>query len=233
MILALGLHIKKKDKDLGVFTNSHNDEAHILDASIGHYCYSGDEDRSLHGVKLSQIYYINDSNLKAVEKVFSESIENINGKDSTVLQIVFNYFNWPLYDESGVFISQDIGSTKIIKRRLTEKQVFNRRRKQRNYSIKDLESLGFKLERMGEDNPTLYPQLVNYSLIMGRIFKRFQLDINSFIDVKSEDFKNGILSELEGTDEQLKTDLNTMIPTYDELGNHILIETWKGIYVRL
>lgn len=235
MKLAIGIYAKDQHRDLGGDLNKFTDLDYVLDLPIGHYCYSGDDKRNEFGFKYQQDYYVNsnDVEIKAVTKKFQEIETEVNGKVKLELKVTFDYYDWPIYNESGDFVSQEVGAIKEVTRKFSDKQLFNRRRKQREYSIQDLESLGFKFEEYGEAYPTVYPQLIGYQSKMALIFKTFQLEIGSFISTKSDDFKNGILSSLSGGSLELIEALNTLVPTIGPDGSPTLIETWKGIYARL
>ena len=232
MKLALGIYEHNINKTLSQGKAGLKTITEVLDLDIGHYCYSSDEERTVKGVKEKQHYFIDGTDIKAVTKTFEESTVIINGKENTQLNVTFEYYNWPYKNDLGETV-EEVGAVKTVKKILSEKQYFFRQRRQRDYSIRELESLGFQYEALGDNDPINYPQLVNYSQAMNRIFSFFQNEINSFIAVNSPDFKNKILEELQGTNTQLINDLNILLPTTDDDGNPILIETWKGILWRL
>ena len=229
MILSIGIYAKSIARSLGEDVNVFSSLGHVINLPISHYCYSGDDKRDEKGFKYEQDYYINGSKVLAVKKRFEEEILE-DGRLS--LTISFDYYNPVSYNNLGEELAQDVVFTKKVIKIFSGKQLFNRRRKQREYSIQDLESLGFKFESLGASNES-FSFLIGYESRMKRIFEFFQLEIGRYISTNSEDFKNGILSAIQGSNTQLIEDLNFLVPMFNADGSITMIETWKGIYSRL
>lgn len=233
MSLAIGLYAKNQAKSLGEkVSNNFMSLLNVTSLEIGHYCYGGDDLRDKRGFKYEQDYFINGTEMKAVKKRFTEEMLS-NGR--LCLHIYFDYYKWPTYNESGEFVNQEIGHTKFIKKIFSGKQLSNRRRNQRRYSIDDLKSLGAKFESLGASGIPIFSHLVGYEARMQRIFASFQLEIQRFEDTNSSDFKNAIESALSGNNEQLKQDLNTLVPTEfkNDDGSPVFVPTHMGITQRL
>jgi len=149
------------------------------------------------------------------------------------LRIYFDYYSWSYQETVDSEMKQDIVITKAKTSffQADSKKLISRRTNQRKKSIDDLKLLGARFESMSGS----FPHLTGYQERMKRLFSHFQLEIQRFEETDSFDFKNAILTELQGSNTQIIEDLLTLVPSglFNEDGTPIMVETYKGIMQRL
>lgn len=236
MNIAIGLYVKNIHRELGdTNLRQFSNTAFVLDLPINHHCYSGDDDRDERGFKLKEDFFLRGTNILAITKRFEENevteVENGRTKQVIVLTTFFDYYGWPYIDQEGNN-QQDLTITKQseTKYEFGSKSLNTKRIEERESSIDDMRSLGAKFEGLS----SIIPHLVGYEQRMQRIDAFFQLEIGRFISTGSNDFKNAIVDTLNGEDEVIKADLNTLVPFgEDEQGGIIFVATHEGITRRL